>query len=109
MSESGRESLPDVHEWSGVPPGCPGVVGRPSWKSGKSHEDLSEVRSGRQSLPEVRSGRQSLPEVREWSGGPPKYPEVVGRPFWKFRRPSLKSGRGREALPEVRKSREDLS
>ena len=40
MSESGRETLKDVwewsetlkdvREWSGVPPECPGVNGRPS-------------------------------------------------------------------------------
>ena len=29
MSCSGREALPDVLEWSGVPPEGPGVVGRP--------------------------------------------------------------------------------
>ena len=27
MSGSGREALPDVQKWSGVSPGCPGVVG----------------------------------------------------------------------------------
>ena len=26
MSVSGQEALPDIREWSGVPPGCPGVV-----------------------------------------------------------------------------------
>ena len=68
MSGSGRESipydqgalpnvryslviLPDVREWSGGPPGCPGIVGWPSRMSG--------------------SGRDSLPNVQEWSGNPP--------------------------------------
>ena len=51
MSRSGRETLSDVREWSGVSPGCPGVVGRPSGKFG--------------------SGQETLPEVREWSEGPP--------------------------------------
>ena len=50
MSGSGREALTDVREWSGVPPGCPGVV----------------VRTTRMS----RSGREVLPDVREWSGDP---------------------------------------
>ena len=30
MPGSGQESLPDVREWSGYPPECPGVIGRPS-------------------------------------------------------------------------------
>ena len=56
MSGSVRElpeALPNVREWSGVPPGYPGVSG---------------------------SGREALPDVREWSGGPPGCPGEVGRP-----------------------------
>ena len=64
-----------MSEWSGGPPGCPEVAGRPSRMSG--------------------SGREALPDVREWSGGPPECPAVVGRPF-------RMSGSGREALPKVR-------
>ena len=30
MSGNFREALPNVRVWSGGPPGCPGVVGRPS-------------------------------------------------------------------------------
>ena len=59
MSRSGWESLtggwesfPDVREWSGGPPGYPGVVGRPSWMTG--------------------SGLEALPVVRDWSGDPPE-------------------------------------
>ena len=51
MSGRGRDVLPDVLEWSGGPPGCPGVVerpspvfGRPSRMSGSSRETLTEVR-----------------------------------------------------------------
>ena len=51
MSRSGREAILNVRELSGVPPGCPGVVGRPSWKSG--------------------SGREAFPDVQEWSVGHP--------------------------------------
>ena len=61
MSGSGRDALPDVREWSGYlgnlrewsgsPPECPGVVGRPSQMSG--------------------SGREALLDVREWLGRPP--------------------------------------
>ena len=52
MSGSGRESLPDDREWSGDPPGCPGVVGRPTRMTG--------------------SGWNFLLDDREWSGDPPK-------------------------------------
>ena len=34
MSGSGRDVLPDVYEWSGIPPGCLGVVERPFRMSG---------------------------------------------------------------------------
>ena len=51
MFGSGREALPEVREWSGVPPGYPRVVGKPSRMS--------------------RSGQEVLPDVQEWSGGPP--------------------------------------
>ena len=44
MFRSGRESLADVREWSGGPPGCPGVVGRPSKMSGSGREGLLDVR-----------------------------------------------------------------
>ena len=54
---SGRLALSDVFEWSGGPPGCPGVVFWPSRMSG--------------------SGREALMDVLEWSGGPPRCPGVV--------------------------------
>ena len=43
MSESGWESLPDILVRSRGPPGCPGVVGRPSWMSGRVREALAYV------------------------------------------------------------------
>ena len=46
MSSSVRLALKDVREWSGVPSGCLGVVGRPS----------------RMSV----SGREALPDVLKW-------------------------------------------
>ena len=49
-----REALPDMWEWSEGPPGCSGVVGRPSRMSG--------------------SGREAFQDVREWTGGPPGCP-----------------------------------
>ena len=54
ISGSGRESLPDIREWSGVPPGYSGVVGRSSWIS--------------------RSGWEAIPDVWEWTGDPPRCP-----------------------------------
>ena len=48
----GWESLSDIQEWSVGPPGCLGMVGRPSLMSG--------------------SGREALPDVREFLGGPPE-------------------------------------
>ena len=57
MSGSGPEALPDDREWSGVPTGCPGVVGRTFRMSG--------------------SGREVISDVQEWSGGPPGCPKVV--------------------------------
>ena len=97
MSESGREALPEVLELesSGGPPGSPGLVGRPSRMS--------------------RCGREALPDIRVWSGGPPGNWELSGghpgrpggieRPSRKSesgRGASRKSGRGLEALPNVR-------
>ena len=40
MSGSVWEALPDVREWSGGPPKCPVVVGRPSQMSGCGREAL---------------------------------------------------------------------
>ena len=84
MSGSGCEVLLDVREWSrgrpdvrefsGVPPGCLGMVGRPSTM--------------------FRNGRESLPDVKEWSRGPPGSMGMVGRP-------SRKSGKSLEAILDV--------
>ena len=99
MSGCGRESHPDVREWSvdppdvwewsvdisdvrewwGGPTGCPGRVGRSLLDVLEWSEDHSQmfgsgreaVRDVRDALPDVRCGREALPGVREWSGGPP--------------------------------------
>ena len=44
MSERGREPLRDVRQWSGGPPGCPGVVGRHSGMFKSGREDVPDVR-----------------------------------------------------------------
>ena len=85
MTAIGRETLPDVWEWSGalsnvrdrsrVPFGCPGVVGKP--------------------YPMSAIARVALPDVREWSRGPPGCSGVVGRV-------SQMSAIGLEGLPDVR-------
>ena len=82
MSESGCVALPDVWEWLGNPPNCPGVVGRPYWISG--------------------SGRVALPVVREWSGGPPGCTGEVRIPSWMSGKPSRISGGGGKVLSNVR-------
>ena len=82
MSGSGRDALGDVREWSGDPPGCPGVVGRHSRMSG----------SGWETFPDVR---EAHPDVREWSGGPPKCQQVIGMH-------SGICGRGLDSLGDVR-------
>ena len=92
-SGSGRETLPEVHKWSGDRFVGPLVLKRPYRRS--------EVigRPTRSS----RGGRQTLPEVRKWSGDPLGGPEVVEVPpvvVKLVRRPSQRSGTRRENLPE---------
>ena len=48
MSGSGREDLPDVREWSRGPPGCPGVIGRPTQMFASGRESLSNVQEALQ-------------------------------------------------------------
>ena len=43
MFGSFQEALKDVREWSGGPPGCQGVVARPSKMSGSGREALLYV------------------------------------------------------------------
>ena len=61
MSGSGRETLPDVWEWSGGPSGCPRVVGGPPRYPGVVGKPFRM--SG--------SGQEALPDIREWLGVPP--------------------------------------
>ena len=94
MNGSGQGRPLYVCEWSGGPPGCPRVVGRPSRMLlvfGRPSRIPGVV--GR--LPDAGSVRETLLDVREWSEGPPSSQGVVGRP-------SRMSGSGREALPYVR-------
>ena len=81
MSVSGRETLPVVCEWSGDPPGCPAIVGRPSQMSG--------------------SVRKAFPVVQEWSGCSPASLGVVGRPYRMSGSLFRMTGSGRLALPNV--------
>ena len=83
------ESIPEVREcsgappgWSGGPPGCPEVVWTPYRMS----------RSGREAH---LDGWEALPDVRKWSGDPPGCPGVVERTF-------QMSGSCWEALLDVR-------
>ena len=127
-SGSHPEALPDVREWSGGLPGCPGVFGWPSRMCSRSKVALPDVGSspgcpelvwnsprcpglGRRSSSMSKCGREAHPDnlerlcrppaVRESSGGPPVCPGVVGRPPrcpGVVRRPSRMYGSGREAL-----------
>ena len=82
MSGSGRKAIPNVWEWSGDPPGCPGMVGGPPSCPGMVRgppgcpgvvERLSRMsRSGRRPSQLPGSGLEILSDVREWSGGPPR-------------------------------------
>ena len=59
---------------------------------------------GQEALSEVRMGQEHHPEVWVGSGDPPGGSEGVGRlsqRSGRVRRPSWKSGRGRDTLPEV--------
>ena len=68
MSGSGWETLMDVRDRSGDPPGCPGVVGVPGCPGVVGR--LSRMPG---------SGLVALPDVREWSGGLQGCPGEVGR------------------------------
>ena len=57
MSGSGLEAHPDVHRWSGCPPGWPGVV----------RGTLPDIREWSGAISDVRVWSGGLPDVREWS------------------------------------------
>ena len=72
LSGSGRVALPVVREWSGGPPGCPGVVGWPSRISESGRETLPNAREWWEAFPDVqedswmsRSGQEVFPDVKE--------------------------------------------
>ena len=122
MSNSCREALSYVREWSGDPPSCSGVVealsdvwelsgippgslrGQPGVQGMVSRMFLRGGKPFRMSgscrvaLPDVR---EAVPVVREWSGGPLGCPGVFGRPFQIFGRPSQMFESGREIFPDV--------
>ena len=83
MSESSQLALSDVREWSGGPPGCSGVVGRP-------------YRMSRSPYWMAGSDLLALLGVLEWSRAPSGCPAVV-------RRLSRLSGSSLETLPDVQK------
>ena len=60
-----RKDLPDVREWSGAPPGCPGVVeGPPGCPGVVWMPPGCQGVVGRPSRMS-RNGREALPNVRE--------------------------------------------
>ena len=76
MSGSSQLSLPDVWEWSGDPPGCPGVLKRPFRMSLSGGRPFRMSWSGWKALPDVSEWWEALLDVLEWPGGPPGYPGV---------------------------------
>ena len=88
MSGSGREALTNVRDMSGVPPGCPGVVGRPYPMSAIGQEALNNVQNWCEALPDIWAWLEALPDVRDrlgaipdvrvWTGSPTRCPRVVG-------------------------------
>ena len=84
MSSSCQDSLPEIRELLGGPPGCPEVVGRPSSMSGSGWEalqisgrhsrlsgsDRETLLNVREALPDVQKNRKTPSDVRECSGGP---------------------------------------
>ena len=89
-----------------MPPGGPVWIGRPNWWSGRGLAALPEVREAhpevQEACPEVW---EALPKVREGSRDPPKGSgrvEIHSRRSRGFGRSWRRSGRGKEALMEVR-------
>ena len=66
---SGWKALTNVRELSGDPPGCPGVIERPSRMIGSGRKTLPNVRKVLMDIQE--KGWMALPEVREWSADTP--------------------------------------
>ena len=81
-----QDTLPDVQKWSGGPPGCPGVVGWPSWMS--------------------ESGRETLPNVQEW-WEVPRCPGKLAVIQECSEGPRM-SGSGRENLLDFREALSDV-
>ena len=83
MSGSGREALSNVREWSGDPPGCTGLVERPSPDRSRTTWRASRP------VPDIHEG---LPTTPGHPGEPPDH----SRTSWRASRPVLDI---REGLP----------
>ena len=89
MTGSGQLAIPDARKWTGGSPGCPGVVGWPSWMFGSGRENPTNVwkSSGDPTgCAEVLAGPLECPGVvgrtsrmMESDGRPSGYPVVVER------------------------------
>ena len=74
------EALADVREWSGCPPGCPGVIRMPSQMFGSCRETLPDVWELLVDSPGCPGVVVDPPGVRELSVDSLGCPAVVGKP-----------------------------
>ena len=77
MSGTGRLALPDVREWSGVPSGCPGVVGCPPGCPEVVKMPSRMFGSGRETLPNFAEWWEALLHVWKLSRGTPEIQEAL--------------------------------
>ena len=111
-SRKGLETLPEVWNWSGDPPGSSKVVGRPSRRFGSGRERLLEIQKWLETLPEVRKSSEAILDVRIWSGDPPGVPELIVTPSRRSgsgRRPYRRFASGWETFLEVQRWSETLA
>ena len=115
-----RDTLPEVSEGSGHPPGGPGGVMRhtqrsgrpcrrsrtPSRRSGRGQDTLPEVREGSESTPggsvDPPGGLGGVGTPSRKSGGVRTPYQRSGTPSWRPEIPSCRSWKVRDTLPKVR-------
>ena len=95
----GEEAHPKGQEWSGVPLGGLGGVGRHSQCAGSGQESLPEAERVWEAIPDSREGSAVPKHGLEGTGGPPAEPGGVRMLSWRARgaeRPYWRAGRVEE-------------